>query len=168
MHLGNPHQVTRIVDGNINVGRASIILNSAVCIVTQNAHELRSFRQIRKTFDKFIVVIHECVFKLGITHEGRIHCHHNGRSIPVCTVGSISSKCFVVLAVYASHQVASGTVMHNDVELFRIGRLILTHILVIDRTNSTFCCSLPASANGMNAFNNCGRERCLRSGTVLG
>ena len=168
MHLGDPHQVACIVDSNINVGRAGIILNSAIYIVTQNAHELRSFRQIRKTLDKFIVVIHECVFKLGVTHEGWIHCHHNRCCIPVCTVGSIGCKGLVILTEDAAHQVASGTVMHNDVELFRVGRLILAHILMINRTNSAFCCSLPASANGMNAFNDCGRECRLRSGSVLG
>ena len=117
--LGDPHHIAGILNSDLQVGRAGVVVYPPVGVIAENGHQLRGLLD---------VVVTPLVFRLkgvqGLTeflvgHQGGEHGHQKGCAIPVVFAHRISLHHLGVLVIGAGQHGAGRRIIYRQVVVVR-------------------------------------------------
>ena len=169
MTLGNPEQIAGLIQRDIDMSRTGIVLDPAICIITENCHRVRSLLQIRIPRVALVKIGLEMFFKFLVFQQQRHQSHHNGGTITLTLVELIVLDGFRVFVVHTGHNRTGATVKHNQMEQIRTcSRLVLCHSTVVDGADCTLTIAGHTITDRMNSLDHSTAQSGLRTAAVLG
>ena len=151
------------------MGRAGIILDSAVSIVAEDCHGLRRRIHVRIAGSSLIEVGLEVIIELIILQEKGYQRHHDCSTVPFALMELVVFNGLRVLIVDTGHDIAGATVEHNQmIHIRACGRLVLCHSAVVDGAYGAFSGAGHTVADCMNSLDHGATQSSFGTASILG
>ena len=102
--LTDAHDVPRAIERYLDVRRAGVILDAAICVVAENSHVLGGEVHVRETGGILVVIFAAGVRELLIHCENREEGHHDRGAVAGGLVNRIGLQNLGGLVIDAGHQ----------------------------------------------------------------
>ena len=142
MTLRDTHHIAGLVQCDIDMGRAGIVLDPAVSIITEDRHSIRGFLHVGIASIALIEVSLEVFVKLIILQQERHQGHHDCGAVLIALVKFVVLNGFGILIIDAGHDITASTVKHDQMICIRTCRgFVLRYRAVVNGTYCTFACA---------------------------